>query len=95
MTLTDPECPIQELFSWRAAAHAEMFRTAGVSPDQVIFGRQLRPLDSQLTGAVVQLQTEAEKGSSAEVTMRRRMQARKAFAEALADRQARLAALLI
>ena len=53
MAIMDPDCPIQELFSWAAAAHAEMFRVAGASPDQVIFGRKLRPLDSQLTGAAV------------------------------------------
>ena len=44
MAILDPVCPIQELFAWCAAAHAEVFRVAGASPDQVIFGRQLRPL---------------------------------------------------
>eukprot|EP00959_Pyramimonas_sp_CCMP1952_P094397 1974816-Pyramimonas_sp.AAC.1 len=93
MAMMGPECPIQEIFSWCAAAHAEMFRVSGASQDQVLFGRQLRPLGSQLTGSAVHLQAETEIGSSAERMVKRRAQARKAYAEALADRQACLAAV--
>eukprot|EP00959_Pyramimonas_sp_CCMP1952_P415098 8697600-Pyramimonas_sp.AAC.1 len=54
---------------------------------------RLRPQVSQRTGSVAQLQAETEIGSSAERMVKRRMQARKADAEALADRRARLAAI--
>ena len=40
-----PDIPIQELFHWADAAHSELFRVEGWSPDQILFGRQLRPLD--------------------------------------------------
>ena len=37
MAIMDPECPIQELFTWCAAAHADMFRVASAA--RVLLGR--------------------------------------------------------
>ena len=65
MATLDPECPVGELFSWVGAAHNEMFRAQGASPDQVIFGRSRRPLDSELLGSTRQLEAEATEGSPA------------------------------
>ena len=87
----DPECPADEIFSWVAQAHNEMYKTEGSAPDQILFGRALRPLDSELSGTVTQLHAEATAGTPAEVAMRRRCHARQSYAEALASRQARLA----
>ena len=93
MAMLDPECPVDELFSWVCSAHNEMFRVEGASPDQVIFGKNLRPLDSELQGTVRQHEAEATEGTPAEIASRRRSAARQAYAAAQADRQARLAAL--
>ena len=89
----DPTCGIDELFMWAAAAHNEMPNSSGFSPDQIVLGRRMRPLDSELMGSVVPLQEEARSGSAAEEAMRRRLLARTAYAESLADRQARLTAV--
>ena len=66
MAMLDPECPVDELFSWVCSAHNEMFRVEGASPDQVIFGKNLRPLDSELQGTVRQHEAEATEGTPAE-----------------------------
>ena len=93
MATLDPECPVGELFSWVGSAHNEMFRNHGASPDQVVFGRSRRPLDSELLGHFRQTEAETCEGSPAEEAMRRRMLARQAYAAAQADRQLRLAKL--
>ena len=93
MATLDPECLVYELFSWVGAAHNEMFRVNGASPDEIIFGRARRPLDSELLGTTRQLEAEAIEGTPVEVNMKRRIVARQAYVGAQADRQARLAKL--
>eukprot|EP00969_Alexandrium_andersonii_P039933 1749964-Alexandrium_andersonii.AAC.1 len=46
----DPSLEPHDFFGWVDQAHAELFRVDGWSPDQILYGRQLRPLDSELGG---------------------------------------------
>lgn len=89
----DPECPVQEVFMWVDAALAELMRVPGWSPDQLLFGRQLRPLDSEMLGNVAQHSEETIEGSAAEKGMQRRLLARKCILGAQASRKLRIAQL--
>ena len=94
LAVDDPTLTPEELLSLSCTAHNELHREAGWSPDQILLGRDRRPLDSDLVDtSILQDQAEATQGVDPTSLVQRRMKAKTSYLRVQAARRERVARL--